>query len=228
MDALAILVMLIVIAAWFWRPRRCSQPNETATPEPLEYSKTRKRRAPRQKVRSLPKRFIVADIETTGLNPNSHQIIEIGAIAVDSKTGITTSFSTLVRNERGRPLDRKIVRLTGITDEMLEKDGQPLSIAMAEFLEFIADDVLVFYNPAFDRSFLCRAAEQMGRSLPNEVQCALQLARKTWPELPRHRLSDVVSAQGLQPTGAHRVLEDCQMTLSIYLAAVAAPRSMLR
>ena len=178
--------------------------------------------SPKRRTRSiaLPERFIVADIETTGLDHRSHQIIEIGAIAV--RNGVSEAeFSALVQVSHPSMLSPRITAITGITHEILAAEGRPISDVMHEFLDFVGNDMLVFYNAPFDFAFLSRAAGQIGRPLPERVCCALQLARAAWPHLPRHRLIDVAAAQGLNSASAHRALADCQMTMAVYLAAVA-------
>ena len=60
--------------------------------------------------------IVCFDIETTGLNRKYEVIIEIGAVVL--KNGeITDRFNTFV--SPGRILSPEIIRLTGITDEML-------------------------------------------------------------------------------------------------------------
>ena len=57
--------------------------------------------------------FICLDLETTGLNPKTDKIIEIGAVRIEN--GVETgTFETFVNP--GRLLEERIVGLTGITD----------------------------------------------------------------------------------------------------------------
>ena len=81
----------------------------------------------------MPDRFVAIDLETTGLDPRSCEIIEFGAARVE-KGEITERFSRLARPSA--PLPAAITRLTGITDADLA--GAPdAGLALAEFLEFI-------------------------------------------------------------------------------------------
>jgi DNA polymerase III epsilon subunit family exonuclease len=169
--------------------------------------------------RLLPARFIVADLETTGLDPDTDQIIEIGAIRVNRDADLHQTFTVLVNP--GRKLPAKIVKLTGITDAQLEQDGCDIALAMGQFLDFVGEDMLVFYNAPFDIAFLTNAAHRIGRTIPNKVCCALETARAAWPGRASYKLVDLSECGGLGTDGAHRALADCQRTVTIYAAAVA-------
>jgi DNA polymerase III subunit epsilon len=166
----------------------------------------------------LPPQFIVADIETTGLNPNEHEIIEIGAIRVNRDSDANDRLSLLVQPTNILPA--KITQITGITSRMLEQDGQSLESAMKQFLTFIRDSHLVYYNAPFDHRFLCNAADRFGMKIENPVSCALDMARRAWPQLKSYKLTDFASLQGPDTTGYHRALKDCELTLTVYSLAV--------
>ena len=59
------------------------------------------------------KDYLSLDIETTGLNPKTEKIIEIGAVRVRNGS-IVARFESLV--SPGRLLEERITELTGITD----------------------------------------------------------------------------------------------------------------
>ncbi|MBO0764004.1 MAG: 3'-5' exonuclease [Hyphomicrobiaceae bacterium] len=166
----------------------------------------------------LPFRFVVADLETTGLDPNIDEIIEIGAIRVNRDLDLNETFRVLVNP--GCKLPKDIVRLTGVTDEMLAQDGCNIEQAISDFLDFIGDDLLVFYNARFDIAFLNEAAQRIGRHIPNKVCCALEAARAAWPGLQSYRLADISADYGLGAQGADRALVDCRHTAVVYAAAV--------
>jgi DNA polymerase III epsilon subunit-like protein len=65
-------------------------------------------------------------------------IIEIGAIRVHRDSDLHDTFTVLVNP--GRKLPPEIVRITGITDEMVEKDGIDIESAMEQLLAFVDED----------------------------------------------------------------------------------------
>jgi len=165
----------------------------------------------------LPEQFVVVDIETTGLEPEKHEIIEICAIKVNRDSKVHTTFSALVKPEK--KASKKITELTGITNEMLESEGEKLESAMTEFLNFVGDLRLVYYNAPFDHTFLTNAANLIEKKIENPVSCALDMSRRAWPELKSYKLANLAAMGGLNTNGNHRALKDCELTMTVYAAA---------
>ncbi len=170
---------------------------------------------------ALPEQFVVFDLETTGLSPTQNEIIEIGAIRVSRDSVHHQSFEALIRPKAKIP--KKITKLTGITQRMVDRDGDSLEDALGAFLDFIGDLPLVSFNAPFDMGFLREAVSQCqpGRELHNPVSCALKMSRRAWPGRDSYRLSDLAQARGLSLDREHRALGDCRRTLTIYGAAAA-------
>jgi DNA polymerase-3 subunit epsilon len=150
-----------------------------------------KRPAVHADVSMLPERFVVFDLETTGLRSELHEVIEIGAIRVNRDAQDHQTFQTLVRPRKRVP--KKITEITGITNEMVQSDGLELVEALAEFRNFVGDLPLVAFNAEFDDAFLRAAcAATASNHFANETRCALKLARRAWPHRksfrgrPRH------------------------------------------
>ena len=100
--------------------------------------------------------FVVFDTETTGFYFGHDQMIEIGAVKI--KNGeILDRFDELINPFR--PLPRKIVELTNITDDML-KDKDTEENATRRFLEWAGDDPLVANNAKFDIGFMTAACKK--------------------------------------------------------------------
>ena len=96
--------------------------------------------------------YIAIDLETTGLNPKTERIIEIGAARVEDGTVVQT-YSTFVNPER--ELDARIRELTGICDDDL-KNAPVLDTVLPELLAFCGELPLLGHHVIFDFSFLKR------------------------------------------------------------------------
>jgi DNA polymerase III subunit epsilon len=166
----------------------------------------------------LPDEFVVFDLETTGFSPATDEIIEIGAIRVARNAESHLTFQSLVKPSRG--VSAEITGLTGITQEMLNAQGRPISEALPLFLEFAGDCPLVAYNATFDMRFVREAARRCGLSFPNPYTCALQRSRKAWPELHSYKLVDLAKLHNLETNDSHRALGDCERTVHIFVQAV--------
>jgi len=165
----------------------------------------------------LPAQFLVVDLETTGLDPLAHEIIEIGAVRVNRDSDHHQTFQALVKPRRKIP--KRITELTGITQDMINKDGEPLESALRQFIEFAGNHRMVFFNAEFDMAFLSHAAGSIGVKIDNEVSCALKMARRAWPGRKSYKLTELAKSGGLSPDGAHRALNDCRLTVTVYAAA---------
>lgn len=173
----------------------------------------------------LPDTFIVFDLETTGLNAERHEIIEVAAIRYEKGTKTHVAFQALVKPRKSIP--QKITNLTGITQEMVDRDGQPINQVMQEFAAFVGSLRLVSFNAEFDMAFLEVAAEECGLSpFKNPVSCALKMARRAWPRRKSFRLDDLAADGQINDGVAHRALEDSRRALLVYAAAVAQLKSI--
>lgn len=174
---------------------------------------------------NLPDQFVVFDLETTGLDADKHEIIEIAAIKFTRGQSSQQTIQGLVKPSKR--LAKKIIELTGITDDMLEKDGATLQSSVEDFANFVGDLRLVSFNAEFDMAFLQRAASTCGLpQFSNPVSCALKMARRAWPKRKSYRLVDLANDGQIDEGKAHRALEDSRRALIIYSAAVAQLKSI--
>lgn len=164
--------------------------------------------------------YVVFDIETTGLHPESDQICEIAAIGV--KDGLPQGlFSTLVAIEGSMP--EAAGRVNGITDDML-KGAPAIGDALDAFLDFIGEDAtLAGHNIAsFDIPFVQAAAAKSGRVFiyPYVID-TLEVARELWPDLPSRSMDSLRDILGIERTDAHRALADCYDELALLNAELS-------
>jgi DNA polymerase-3 subunit epsilon/ATP-dependent DNA helicase DinG len=112
-------------------------------------------------------RYVALDLETTGLDPERDEIIEVAAIAFDLE-GVLAEFHSLVRPYK--PPSYQIERLTGIGASALEVAPSFGAIA-SELADFIGSSPIVGQSVNFDPTSWCAAA-----SCP----AALPMTRSTW------------------------------------------------
>lgn len=179
----------------------------------------------RVKVDHLPESFVVFVVETTGPDPERHEIIEIGATRVGRDSVVHESFRALTRTSAIIP--RRVTELTGITQSIIDSEGKPLPEVIAAFNEFIGDLPLVAFNADLGLAFLGNAAKQSGVSFTHKVVCARKMANRAWPERKGSGLSDLAKSENPAKNeksigeATHRVLEDCRRVLAVYLAAAS-------
>lgn len=159
--------------------------------------------------------YVVVDIETTGTDLSSDKITEIGAVRI--KNGIICEqFQTLV--DPGVPLSKKIIELTGITDEMLV--GKPkIEEVYPDFVKFLGGAIFVAHNADFDFRFLKKAGQDLGYLLRNDTIDTVAVARKILPWLSNHKLNTVCAYFNIE-FNHHRAYEDAFATAEAFLEMV--------
>lgn len=174
---------------------------------------------------ALPNDYIVVDTETTGLDFEFCEIIEISAIKVQNGL-IVDKFSSLVQpspylkiSSDGREIvsyvDSYITALTGITNEMLSSAPQA-SAVIPSFLSFAGNSILMAHNANFDINFIFDSAKKLGLTFSNDFIDTLRIFRRALPDLPHHRLIDICKALDISNEQAHRAESDCITTHNCY------------
>ena len=158
--------------------------------------------------------FITIDIETTGLDPEKDEILEIAAIKY-IENNEAEIFSRVVKVQN--PLTKEISELTGITDDFLLKNGVDIETALKDFWDFVGRAKLVGYNISFDMSFLRNASiEHKIKMQANKCIDILQLARRKVKGTKNYKMSTVASELGIEMAQKHRAESDCRLAFEIY------------
>lgn len=155
--------------------------------------------------------YVSIDLETTGLNPKTDKIIEIGAVKVKGCV-VQQTFSTLI--QPGRKLEKRVTELTGINDAMLV-DAPDLSEILSGLFEFLEDLPLLGHRILFDYSFLKKAAVNQKISFEKEGIDTLKIARRYLTGL-EHKTLESLCVHYQIPHNAHRALGDALATHQLY------------
>ena len=157
--------------------------------------------------------FVCFDIETTGLNPKTDKIIEIGAIKVKNKK-IIDYFSELIYPER--KLTPLITDLTGINDDML-KDADSEEGVVQRFIDFTEDYPVIGHNIMFDYSFVKTAAERIYARFEKKGIDTLELCKKLHSNLESRSLENMCRYYNITNERAHRAYQDAKATAMLYV-----------
>lgn len=157
--------------------------------------------------------FVVLDLETTGLDPATDAITEIGAVKIRGGE-VLGELGTLVRPFR--PIPARITRLTGIDDAMVE--GAPsIGEVLASLEPFMLDATLVAHNARFDHAFLLAAARRHAYRFDPPVIDTVRLARRLLRnEVPNLRLATLADRLGVAVRPDHRALNDARATVEVF------------
>ena len=151
--------------------------------------------------------YVAFDLETTGLVAGQDRIIEIGAVVMRGGKEVER-YQTFVDPER--TLERKIIDLTGITDEMLV--GAPkIEEVLPEFLKFVGDRVLVAHNSKFDTGFIRAECSRLGYPYAFTDVDTLSLSQQLLPQMSKYKLDVVAKALTLPNFNHHRAADDANI-----------------
>ena len=156
-------------------------------------------------------RTIYLDLETTGLNPDQDEIIEIGMVPFTYGPegyihSVDTPFSQL--REPSKPISEEVTKITQITNDMLR--GQ--SIDPDEVFDFAKQaGLIIAHNAYFDRRFI----ENFSPGFANKPW-ACSMSQIPWKEegFDGTRLSHIAAGLGFFYE-AHRAIEDCHAGIEV-------------
>lgn len=159
--------------------------------------------------------YVVLDIETTGLNESTDDIIEIGAILVERGV-VLEKMQTLVQGSC--PVPAEITQLTGITKNEIEAFGISLEAAIRRLIDFAEDLPFICHNALFEEQFLRRACLKLKseRAVNNRFFDTMRMAQYLMPDMESYKLDALTNHFGISCSHRHRALDDCEMTYRVY------------
>jgi len=162
-------------------------------------------------LKAFPRGLIAIDLETTGLSPLRHMIVELAAIKV-TPTEVTT-YSSLIDPEI--PIDPFVIAIHGITDEMVK--GQPKTTeVIKKFFEFADGLPIIAHNAKFDLGFIVfHAFINKIAVTTQKIYCTITVARKCFPEFDGHKLKTLCERLNVKLENHHRALDDAYACLIV-------------
>lgn len=154
-------------------------------------------------------KYIVLDLETTGLDPQTGtEIMEFGAVKVENGK-ITEEYETLIKPKNNPPVEIEI--LTGITAKDLET-APDLETVRAQIAEFIGDLPIIGHNINFDLGFL----RHYGFDLPQSSVDTYTLSTTLLNDTGSFSLETLAHYFSLPPEEAHRAIGDVRTTQRLF------------
>jgi len=169
-------------------------------------------------------RWVVVDVETSGLNALEDSLIAIGALAVTAgQIDLADSFEVVLRQDAPSTGDNIEVHGIGGTEQM---GGEEPRAALRGFLEFIGDDPLVAFHARFDAMVLGRAVRrELRRPFDARWLDVADVAPLAWPGRAAGGLDPWLQALDIPMAYRHRAIVDCLGTAQLFLALLPeAPR----
>lgn len=164
-------------------------------------------------------RYVVVDVETSGLNINKDRLIAIGAVAVvNGRVDLADSMEIILQQRRVSDHDNILIHGIGGT---AQSEGIPPVDALLTFLEYLGKSPLVAFHVAFDQTMIDRALKTfLGLKFNHAWADLAYIAPALHPELARsHRsLDQWMACFGLGNYARHSALADALSTAELMLA----------
>lgn len=175
---------------------------------------TRNKREKGKSLTIIPKDYTVIDLETTGLDPRYDEVIEIGAIKVRNYQEIDR-FQTLIKPNMD--ISQFITDITGITNKMVST-APIIDEVLPSLLDFVDKDIILGHNVHFDINFLYDILlNKLDYKFSNDLVDLLRLARRVYPDFKNHKLKTVATNLGVDVSGSHRSMKDCEITHNCFI-----------
>ncbi|MCE3296083.1 MAG: hypothetical protein K0R65_1797 [Crocinitomicaceae bacterium] len=156
--------------------------------------------------------YVVVDIETTGGSPKSSKITEIAMYKTDGHT-ILDEYVTLLDPEC--PIPEFIVRLTGISDKMVENAPKFFQVAK-NIIEFCKDCIFVAHNVSFDYNVIRHEFRSLGFDFRLPHLCTVRASKYILPGHASYSLGKLARSLDIEINGRHRAGGDALATTLIF------------
>jgi DNA polymerase-3 subunit epsilon len=185
------------------------------------------------------RRWIVLDVETTGLNPHSDRLLAIAAVALDVSPNferisivIGDSYEAVLKQDLPSSKDNILVHHIGA---QAQADGRLPPEVLEEFRVWLGQSPLLAFHSAFDEAMLGRAYALAGlKPLQNEWLDIEPLAKITGVNPSLRALDDWLRHFGIECAVRHQAAADTFATAELlmrlwpYLKREASSWSLLR
>ena len=182
-----------------------------------------------EKLLQVYDRLVIFDTETTGLDFERDEIIELAAAVIELRSGkpkVIEEYDNLIRLSPGVELPKKIQELTHIEPWQLETQGINKSELCQDITRIFGkpSTLLLAYNAHFDLSFLFHTLRKFGdftilRGKDKIDLLTVYRDRRSYP----HRLASAIEAYGLgdQVQNSHRAIDDVLATVAVMEKMIA-------
>lgn len=167
-------------------------------------------------------RFVVMDLETTGLNISKDQVIAVGAVVIENnEIQLPQSFERTIFRELNKVDDTVLIH--GISPEEIA-GGEPAIDVLSEFMNYSGECVFLAYHAPFDQGMLSRALKRdMGLPLKHVFIDVADIAAALFPSInvsssmQNAGLDDWVEHFNLNVSNRHNASADALATAEIML-----------
>lgn len=170
-------------------------------------------------------RWLVVDVETSGLDAARDRLLAVAAIAlrVDWQTGriaidLGDSFEVVLRQAVPSTHDNILLHGIGVRRQL---EGRPAADGLQGFVDFAGRAPLLAFHAAFDQALIGRHARAwLGAAPANPWLDIAHLCAVTYPEVRARSLDEWLAHFGIRCAARHQAsadtLAECELLLRIW------------
>lgn len=167
-----------------------------------------------------PRRWVVVDVETTGLDPSRDHLLAIAAVALQVDGNAmpiidpVDSFEAVLRRD-SKVVDKSNILLHGI-GVGAQRGGIDPREALEQFEAWLGTSPLIGFHAAFDEAMILRATKTvLDRRLPNLWLDLDPLARIARPDVKARSLDEWLELANLSAAVRHQAASDALVTAQL-------------
>jgi DNA polymerase-3 subunit epsilon len=162
--------------------------------------------------------YAVIDVETTGGSPAVDRLTEIAILVFDGNK-VIEEFQSLVNPSRS--IDPWVVKLTGITQEMVQ-NAPTFEQIHHKILELTKGNIFTAHNVKFDFGMIRNEFKRIGIDFACKQLDTVSLSRRIMPGLTSYSLGKLCDSIGINIENRHRALGDAAATVKLLELMLAA------
>jgi DNA polymerase-3 subunit epsilon len=179
----------------------------------------------RRRASAEPARWVVVDVETSGLDPARDRLLAIAAVALHVDwprrrlaIAAADSFEVMLRQPVASARDNILLHGIGVQRQL---DGVPVPEALQAFVRFAGNAPLLAFHAAFDRQMVGRYLQrELGLALPNDWLDIEHLCAATHPRQRARSLDEWLALFGVTCLARHEAAADtwaeCELVLRVW------------
>lgn len=159
------------------------------------------------------KKYIVIDIETSGLDYKNNRIIEVAAVLTNTRGKIIDIYHSLIKQDI--ELSKEIINLTGIKTEDIDNARNEKDV-LEELIKFIGNYDIVGYNVNFDINFINYYSNKYSfKNIENRVYDLKNYVKREKLFMKNYRLQTALKEYDIDKIVKHRALDDVYVTIEL-------------
>lgn len=163
--------------------------------------------------------IVIFDVESTGIDVTSDEIIQIAAVKIDNKGNIIDTYERFIKPNKSVG---KSAKVHNFTDDFLEKHGCKKEDVLREFREYTKEKIVVGHNVQYDINIFTSELSRCGLEPPlfKGFYDTLDIYRRFYPLEKNHKLEYLSERFKTKHKPSHNALDDIKATTELLVRAI--------